>query len=69
VGWGVVGWGTCEITRVNWEEMDMVRDLEGRWDVIHNQSIEMTLHARTIWEARHEFYTCYRDGNGERAVW
>jgi hypothetical protein len=53
VGWGMLGWGTCEITRVDWEEMDMVRDLDGRWDVIHNQSIEMTLHARTIWEARH----------------
>jgi hypothetical protein len=52
VGWGVLGWGTCEITRVDWEEMDMVRDLDGRWDVIHNQSIEMRLHARTIWEAR-----------------
>jgi hypothetical protein len=43
-----LGWGTCEITRVDWEEMDMVRDLDGRWDVIHNQSIEMRLHARTI---------------------
>jgi hypothetical protein len=48
VGWGVLGWGTYEITRVDWEEMDMVRDLDGRWDVIHNQSIEMRLHARTI---------------------
>jgi hypothetical protein len=59
VGWGVLGWGTCEITRVDWEEMDMVRDLDweemdmvrdldGRWDAIRNQSIEMTLHARTI---------------------